>query len=175
MIVNVAEDVVFEDILGVTLGPNEETRVPVPRMMHRWTVTIDTAPSFLLTVEECPCALKCCIGIVYLPVPTDAPDWNTRRRVVDYGRWTDKVNCTCPYTSNRCARGFTGKRDQDACHGWHRPKVDALAARIRKPITPRAALTAALRTVGNPRDLDARARPSYEQLAELKAFETLVT
>lgn len=175
MIVNVAEDVVFEDILGVTLGPNEETRVPVLRTMHRWTITIDTAPRFRMTIEECPCALKRCIGTVYLDVPLDAPDWNIRPRVADYSRYTDKVNCTCPYTYNRCARGFTGKRDQDACHGWHRPKVDALVGRIRKPITTRAALTAALRTVGNSRDLDSRARPSHEQLAELKAFETLVT
>lgn len=175
MIVNVAEAVLFEDSLGMTLGPDAATRVPVLRTLHRWTVTIDTAPSFRMTIEECPCALKRCIGTVYLPVPTDAPDWNTRRREVDYSRYTDKVNCTCPYNYNKCARGFTGKREQDACHRWHRPKVDALAARIRKPVTTRAALTAALRTVGNRRDLDSRARPSYEQLAELKAFETLVT
>lgn len=171
MIVNVAEDVREDDILGLD-GPE---RVPLMRTMRRWTITIDTAPSYLLTVEECPCALKRCIGTVYLPVPTDAPDWNTRRREIDYSRYTDKVNCTCPHTSNKCARGFTGPRDQDACHGWHRAKVDALTARIRKPITPRAALTAALRTVGRPRGLDPRARPTDLELAELKTFETLVT
>lgn len=175
MIVNVAEAVLFEDSLGMTLGPDGETRVPVLRTMRRWTITIDTAPSFLLTVDECPCALKRCIGTVYFDVPTDAPDWNIRPREVDYSRYTEKTNCTCPYTSNRCARGFTGQRADDACHGWHRAKVDALVKRIRKPITTRAALTAALRTVGNPRDLDPRARPTHEQLAELKAFETLVT
>lgn len=166
MIVNVAEDVVFEDILGVTLGPNDATRVPVLRTLRRWTVTIDTAPRFLLVADECPCALKRCIGTVYL---------DADHRDVDYSRYTDKVNCTCPYTYNRCARGFTGRRYEDACHRWHRPKIDALVARIRKPITTRAALTAALRTVGRPRDLDNRARPTHEQLAELKAFETLVT
>lgn len=175
MIVNVAEDVIFTDILGAALGPDAETRVPVLRTMRRWTITIDTAPSFLLVVEECPCALKRCIGTVYLDVPTDAPDFSTRTRVVDYSRFTDKTNCTCPYTSNRCARGFTGRREQDACHGWHRPKVDALAARIRKPVTPRAALSAALRTVGVPRDPPLAPLLTPGQVRQLKTFETLVT
>lgn len=173
MIVNVAEAVLFEDSLGMTLGPNDATRVPVLRTMRRWTVTIDTAPSFLMVVDECPCALKRCIGTVYLPRPEGASEWAYGE--VDYSRYTEKTNCTCPYAGNRCARGFNGRRYEDACHGWHRPKVDVLAARIRKPITPRAALTAALRTVGVPRKLDSRARPSREQLAELKAFEKLVT
>ena len=171
MIVNVAEVVLFEDSLGVTLGPNDATRVPVLRTLHRWTVTIDTAPRFLLVADECPCALKRCIGTVYLP--GDAGPWS--RGEVDYERWTDKTNCSCPYTSNRCARGFTGRRERDACHGWHRPKIDALVGRIRKPITPRAALTAALRTVGVPRRSAAPAYLTEQQLAELKAFETLVT
>lgn len=140
MIVNVAEDVTFTDILGVTLADDGVTRVPVERTVHRWTVTTDTAPRFLMVINECPCALKRQLGIVYHP--GNAGPWS--RGEVDYIRYADKVNCTCPYNYNRCARGFTGKRADDACHGWHRAKVDATVAKIRKPITPRAALAAAV-------------------------------
>lgn len=166
MIVNVAEDVVFTDVLGVTLGPDGSTRVPVERVIHRWTITIDTAPRFLLVADECSCALKRAIGVVYLP--GDAGPWS--RGEVDYIRYADKVNCTCPYTGNKCARGFTGKRQFDACHGWHRPKVDAMVAKIRKPITPRAALAAALRKVAAP-PRDMYVRTDFDRL--VKPMETL--
>lgn len=151
MIVNVAEDVTLRDILGMTLGPDGLTRVPVERVVHRWTITIDTAPRFLMVVNECPCALKRRLGTVYLP--GDAGPWS--RGEIDYVRYTDRTNCTCAYNGNRCARGFTGRRMFDACHGWHRPKVDAMVGRIRKPITTRAALTAAVNK------LTARGRDTY--------------
>lgn len=173
MIVNVAETVDFADRLGMTLAP-DGARVPVERIVHRWTITIDTAPRFLMIVNECPCALRRHVGTVYLL--GDAGPWS--RGEVDYERYTDKTNCTCPYNYGKCARGFTGDRMFHACHGWHRPKVDAAVKKIyagAKPTSLRSALTAALKTVGSPRDLDVRGLPSREQLAELKAFETLVT
>lgn len=143
MIVSVAEDIVFADVLGVTLADDGTTRVPVPRKMHRWTVTIDTAPRFRMVIEECPCALKRQLGIVYHP--GDAGPWS--RRDVDYVRYADRVNCTCPYAGNKCARGFTGRRADQACHRWHRPKVDALVTRIGKPVTVRQHRTAMLNAV----------------------------
>lgn len=104
------------------------------RTMRRWTVTTNTG--YRCVINECPCGLRRQIGVSYVPVPMDAPDWATRPREIAEVFSVELVNCTC--ASESCRR--SAKRAETRCHGWHQPRVDALVKALRatvKPMKPR--------------------------------------
>lgn len=68
--------------------------------------------------------------MVYVPVPMDAPDWNTRTREVERVHSVALTNCTCKSEAHRGSK--PSGRDR-VCHGWHRARIDKVFGEIAKP------------------------------------------
>lgn len=129
---------VSEEIVS---GP-EPYMMHYTRIMRRWTVTTNTG--YRCVINECPCGLRHQIGLSYVPVPMDAPDWRMREREIADIYSVELVNCTC--RSEQCRR--SAKRAKTRCHGWHRARVDAFVKALEataKPMKPR--------DIGSPRFL----------------------
>jgi hypothetical protein len=99
------------------------------REIHEWTITIE-GTRYNCVIRECPCGLRRQTGVVYVPVPMDAPDWATRTREVERVYSVLLTNCTCKSEAHRGPK--PSERDR-VCHGWHRARVDKVFSEIARP------------------------------------------
>lgn len=106
------------------------------REIHEWTITIG-GTNYRCVIRECPCGLRRQIGVVYVPVPHDAPDYNTRTREVERVYSVPLTNCVCCSEAHRGPK--PSERDR-VCHGWHRARIDHVFREIARPAKIRTSL-----------------------------------
>lgn len=99
------------------------------REIHEWTITIE-GTSYRCVIRECPCGLRRQLGVIYKPVPMDAPDWHTRAREIESITSCSLTNCVCRSKAHRAPKA--SERDR-VCHGWHRARIDKVFGEIARP------------------------------------------
>lgn len=126
MKIDVVELVTLVDQLD--RGP--EGGEPIERKLHRWIITTDTG--YRAEIIECPCALWRHGGSSHYPAPEGAPI--SAYGPLKYAIYVPMTNCLCGKRSNECTRGTKAQRDL-FCHGWHRPRVDAMLAALERTVS----------------------------------------